>query len=88
MTTRDELLDNLREMRKDMTSAQIRLTEAIRSIAALPEDSFANTDATCTTCSVKTRGPLALAEHLYTSHDGPLPDHYARADKLAGIEAP
>ena len=30
----------------------------------------------CPRCGSGFRGPLLLAEHLYVSHDGPVPEHW------------
>lgn len=39
----------------------------------------------CRSCGVKCRGPRSLAQHVYVSHGGPLPEHVAAADKRAGV---
>ncbi len=79
--TPEETLEVLRELRKDLTAAQIKLGEAMRAVAELP----ATPDLTrkCPTCGITTRGPTSLQEHIHTSHGGPIPDAWARAEQLA-----
>lgn len=37
----------------------------------------------CPDCLLTFRGPNSLAEHAYTSHDGPVPEAWERAERLA-----
>lgn len=82
-STTDDLLELLRRIRKDATAIQAKVSDALALIAELnlPDPSTAK----CPNCGIQLRGPLALAEHVYVSHAGPLPEHYRRADELAGI---
>ncbi len=81
MTPQDALA-LARRIRMDLTNAQAKLTDVIETLAALPEAPSSR----CPKCDVPLRGPLSLAEHLYNRHGGPLPDHMAKAERLAGIE--
>lgn len=81
-STPDEALELLRKIRMDLTNAQAKITDAMNAIASLPQP--AKPDSVCH-CGVRTRGPLSLQEHIHTSHGGPLPEHWARAERLAGI---
>jgi hypothetical protein len=73
-----ELLDGLQ---MDIRAASGKLV-ALRSYVAgldLPEPSTV----TCPHCGRKLAGPRTLAEHLYNSHGGPVPDHYAATEAMA-----
>jgi len=39
----------------------------------------------CHHCGIPFRGQYALEEHVYRSHDGPIPQHVLRAEVLAGF---
>lgn len=82
-STTNDLLELLRRIRKDATLIQAKVGDALALITELhlPEPDAAK----CPNCGIHLRGPLALAEHVYVSHAGPLPEHYRRADELAGI---
>lgn len=80
---RTEALDTARRLRMDLTNAQAKLTDVIEYLKGLPDEFDAST--ACPTCGVKTKGPLSLAEHIHTSHDGPVPAHWLEAERLAGI---
>jgi len=73
-----ELLDR---MQMDLRDLQGKLV-SVRSIVAgmnlvEPERTL------CPKCGdVGLKGPQTLAEHLYNSHDGPVPDHYLAIDAL------
>ncbi len=84
MTTTEDILELLRKARMDTNAAMSKISEAIRMVAALPT----SPDLTrkCPTCGITTRGPTSLQEHIHTSHGGPIPDAWARAEQLAGQE--
>ena len=84
MTTRLELLELLEHAQRDLRAAQARLLEAVRMVAAseLPDT---QARPLCARCGLRLRGPLALAEHVHLSHGGPLPEHWVRAETLAGF---
>jgi hypothetical protein len=86
VTANDDILELLRKARMDYTAGVAKINEAIRLVAALPT----SPDLTrkCPQCGVTTRGPLSLEEHLHTSHGGPLPEAWARAERLAGFATP
>lgn len=79
--SKDELLGLVAALRTDLTDALAKLSELQREIAALdlPEQEAA----TCPQCRAKFRGPVALSEHIYLAHDGPLPATWERADSIA-----
>jgi len=37
----------------------------------------------CPVCGLKTKGPRSLSEHLYTSHDGEVPEAWERSERIA-----
>ena len=76
-----DALELAKKMRMDLTQLQGRLTDLMETLAAQP----ASDQPRCPTCGVPVKGPLALAEHLHNSHDGPLPQHWIRAEQLAGL---
>lgn len=78
--TPEDSLELCRKIRYDLTAAQAKLTNIIEALASLPP----TPKSVCCICGLHLRGPLSLAEHLYTSHDGDLPDHWAQAERLAG----
>jgi hypothetical protein len=84
-TEQDKLIDNLKSLRKDLSIMQTNLTEIIRAVAALPTENFASATRRCPICGVTTRGPISLDEHMHTSHNGPLPEAWARAEQAAGL---
>jgi len=79
----EDTLKTLRDMRRDLTNLQQRLSEVIRSVAELPASQ--DSSLRCPTCGVKLRGQRSLAEHLYYSHDGSEPPHFVQAELAAGI---
>lgn len=73
----------LKRMRHELTTLQAQLTDAQNMLAALnlPKQNEARCE-----CGLKFRGALSLAEHVHTSHGGPLPDHWLKAEELAGMQ--
>jgi hypothetical protein len=69
-------------LQMDLRSAQAKLVELRARLAAL--DLPKPSESICPNCQLPLRGPNSLAEHLYTSHAGPLPPQYVRADEIAG----
>jgi hypothetical protein len=84
VTTKNDLLAVVQGVQRDLRDAQAKLGEVARAIAA---SSLPTVDARpkCPECGVRLRGELSLAEHQHTSHGGPLPAHWARAEALAGL---
>jgi hypothetical protein len=81
-----ELLELLRRIRMDATAIQAKVSDAMTQLAALelPDASASR----CGVCGTRLRGPIALAEHAYNSHAGPLPEHFIAAERAAGLTAP
>ncbi len=85
MSQIDDILELIRKARMDTNAAAQKLSEAVHLIAALPTQP--DITKVCPHCGVATRGPLSLAEHVYNSHNGPVPAHMLEAERLAGITA-
>src|SRR5262245_20490733 len=85
MTVRPEdVYTQLRACREDLTRLQGRVTDIVNMLntLALPERELER----CPHCGLGFQGPLSLAEHVYNSHKGPLPEHYIAAEKRAGLD--
>lgn len=80
-----DALEECRRIRMDLTNAQAKLTDVMNALAAHPDAASANGRIRCPECDVPIRGELSLAEHLHVSHGGPLPPHWAEAERLAGL---
>lgn len=76
-----EVADSLQ---MDLRAANAKLVELRARLAAmdLPDHVEHRCD-----CGSSFRSRRELEEHLYTAHDGPLPESYRRADELAGERA-
>lgn len=81
----DDVYEILRNIRKDLSAAQSKITDAFRALDALNLPT--QPSARCEACGLDFRGQNTLAEHVYSAHEGPLPAHWARADDLAGDPA-
>lgn len=75
----DGLVAVLKKIRYDLTSAQQKLSDAMRMVATL-DIADAGEKTPCPKCGVKLAGPRTLAEHDYHSHDGPEPAHWLELD--------
>lgn len=81
----EDLFEILKQIRKDLTSLQVRTTDALNTLTALNLPS--RPKAWCPHCKSDFPGPRTLSEHLYTSHDGPEPDHWANPPAVDEPEA-
>lgn len=83
MSEDHDLLELAKKLRYDLTGMQVKVTELITGLAALnlPAAGYP-----CPTCNLKFKGPLSLAEHVYISHGGPVPEHWERAERQADAE--
>lgn len=66
------------KIQMDLRAAQAKLVELRSMLAAL--DLPDETRTTCPRCELRFRGPNTLAEHLHTSHNGPVPQHWLAAE--------
>jgi hypothetical protein len=71
------LVSVIKKLRYELTACQGLVTEALKMIAAIPQLETAGQRTTCPKCEASFPGARTLAEHDYTSHNGPLPDHWA-----------
>lgn len=80
MTERHDIWTIADALQMDLRAAQAKLVELRARLAQvdLPDQ----TKIECRHCGLKFRGPNTLAEHLHVSHDGPIPEHWTRADAL------
>lgn len=62
------------EIGRDLGAAQGKLTELMRQIGEY--DLPIPVGVECPKCGIERASERLLAEHLYSSHDGPVPDHY------------
>lgn len=85
MPEEHELLVLAKKLRWDLDALRAKTSELIRALAAadLPDP----TQRECEKCHAVLSGKLSLAEHVYLSHDGPEPEHWKEAERLAAQEA-
>lgn len=83
MTDSADVFALLDKMRYDLTAAQGKLTDVKAMLGELNLPSKPRPR--CSFCGLTFRGALSLAEHLHTSHDGPVPEHFLAAERAAGI---
>ncbi len=89
LVTPSELLAQLEQCRYDLSVTQTRLIDAIRQLEhllAANEIRTAPPRLQCPECANTYRNQRDLDEHRYRAHDGPVPEHYLQAERLAGIE--
>jgi hypothetical protein len=70
------------EIQMDLRAAAGKLTALRAELAALGIEDTPRL--ACPDCTLTFRGPNELAEHRYASHDGPVPEAWERAERLAG----
>ena len=82
-----ELVAMLKRIRYDLTAMQGKVTEALAMVgrAKLATPTTSHVCPECKTAGIThdLRGTMKLSEHRYHAHNGPLPDHWARAEQLA-----
>ncbi len=74
-----DLYDLLLKIRYDTTAIQAKVTDALRTLNAL--NLPVNPPAECPHCGIELTGPIKLAEHLYQTHNGPTPEHWAALEQ-------
>lgn len=81
MSERHDIWKVADSLQMDLRAAQAKLIELRSMLAGLnfPGPSSMR----CGICGLASRGPRTLAEHVYTSHGGPLPEHWSTIDSLA-----
>lgn len=81
MTERHDIWQVADALQMDLRAATAKLVELRARLAAL--DLPAGSGSTCPACGLKMRGPKTLAEHVYQSHAGPVPEHWKRVEKMS-----
>lgn len=81
-----DLVVLLKKLRYDLTAMQAKVSDALNLAARLELPS--PQAFVCQSCGIDMRAAAKLAEHLYHSHDGPLPAHYADAEARAADTDP
>lgn len=74
------LLDKLQMDNRKQAAKLVELRSYVAGLS-LPEAAAYK----CPRCGTRFRTQLLVAEHVYNSHDGPVPEHYLRAERLAGL---
>jgi hypothetical protein len=76
----------LKKARYDLTAAQAKISEALKMVASLDLPAPGER-VPCPACGARLVGAMTLAEHVYVSHDGPVPAHWVALDaKIADEE--
>ena len=81
MSERHDIWQVADALQMDLRAAQAKLVELRARLAAL--DLPGRNETVCPTCGLPFPGPQTLAEHRYTSHDGPVPAHWQRIELMA-----
>lgn len=74
------LLDKLQMDNREQAAKLVELRSYVASLN-LPDPKRRE----CPECKVVFRNELVMAEHLYNSHAGPVPEHYLAAERAAGL---
>lgn len=71
----------LKKIRYDATAIQGKVTDALKLLTELnlPDQPAVE----CPHCGLELPGERTLSEHLYNSHNGPVPAHYAAIEARA-----
>ncbi len=76
-----EVFDMVKRIRMDLTAAQAKVTELTNMLSAMNLKDQARP--TCPTCGLSFKHSLARDEHVYHTHDGPVPPGWLAAEELA-----
>lgn len=74
----------LDKMQMDIRALEAKMNELRVQVAAL--DLTDQPRAMCPECGITFRRLSLMEEHRYNSHAGPVPSHYVRAERLAGLD--
>lgn len=77
----EDVYERLRKMRMDCSAIQSGITDLFSMLNEIGLQDAPEADCPFDGCPLSFRGPNTLAEHVYTSHDGPLPPHWAVLDE-------
>lgn len=79
-----EIIELAKRLRYDLTACQGKLSDLLKLLGQLDlpdRETFV-----CPVCRVSSRSKVALSEHIYLSHDGPVPETWLRAEALAATD--
>lgn len=74
------LLDKLQMDNREQAAKLVELRALVAGLE-LPDPSAS----LCPECGTRFRSRLVMEEHRYQNHEGPVPEHYVRAERLAGF---
>lgn len=81
MAADSDALTIARKLRYDLTACQAKLTDLTNIIAALNLEPDGRHE--CGRCGITFRSGRRLVEHTYTSHGGPVPEHWLATEEGA-----
>lgn len=76
-----DVYELLKKIRYDATAIQAKVTDTLKLLGELNLQDAPT--ASCPHCGIEARGPRTLAEHLYLSHDGPVPEHFVSVETMS-----
>jgi hypothetical protein len=79
VTERPDIWKVADALQMDLRAASAKMVELRARLAALPIGP--PSEHLCPVCALPCIGPKTLAEHLYVSHEGPLPEHWASIEQ-------
>ncbi len=85
-----EILKALDQVTYDLSVTRTRVSELANAVKQLLDENAIPTSPPqlhCPDCGNTYRKQRDLDEHRYRAHDGPVPDHYRAAERLAGEAA-
>lgn len=84
MTSRHEIWAMLDRLQMDAREHVARIDTLRQLVAAIELPTAARP--ACPTCGIAFQLTWQRDEHVYTSHNGPVPEHYLAAERAAGLE--
>jgi uncharacterized C2H2 Zn-finger protein len=78
-----QLLDKLQMDNRAQAAKLVELRALVASLELPDGDGRVK----CPLCGISFRSDRQIAEHVYNSHAGPVPEHYLAAERLAGETA-
>jgi hypothetical protein len=81
MSDEPDLIVSLKKLRYDLTAMQARVSDLLNQAARLNLPAPARPS--CPECGLTMRSDRFLAEHLFQTHAGAVPDHWQQAEARA-----
>ena len=75
-----EIVQALKKLRYDLTAMQAKVSDLLTMAAAL---NLEPAEVHACRCGLRFPSQRRLAEHVYTSHDGPEPEHWRQTEGAA-----